>query len=90
MAFVSLDRKGFNYWEATRSDNRKGTGAKWNAPITRKRIQFKSRKFDFLQTLCYIPCKQMYLGAGLDMLIHVYDKNLSFLTTLPSGERVIR
>ena len=32
----------------------------------------------------------MYIGAGLDMLAHIYDKHLNYITSLPTGERVIR
>jgi WD40 repeat protein len=58
--------------------------------VTKKRVHFKRRQNEFIQSLCYIPEKNMYLGAGLDMLVHIYDRSLNYLTALRTGERVIR
>ena len=89
-AFISLDKNGFNYWETTSQENRRHMAKKWSKPVTKKRVHFARRQNEFIQSLCYLPNKHLYLGAGLDMMVHVYDKALNYLTALPTGERVIR
>ena len=90
IAFVSLDKNGFNYWETSSTDHRAHMTKRWPPPVTKKRVHFKRRQNEFIQSLCYIPVKNMYIGAGLDMRVHIYDRNLNYITALPTGERVIR
>lgn len=97
LAFISLDKTGFNLWEVIAAPASTVTGpaapgaaTTWLPPLTRKRVAFKRRQNSFIQALCYVPKHQMYVGAGLDMLAHIYDKNMNFVVALPTGERVIR
>jgi len=89
-AFVSLDKTGFNYWEVLSSENQKNLTMEWSTPLTKKRIPFKRRQNEFIQALCWNPALQLYIGAGLDMMAHIYDKHLNYIVALPTGERVIR
>ncbi len=90
LAFISLDKTGFNYWETVSDRNNAQVAVNWERPKTVKRVAFKRRQNEFIQSLCYIPKHGMYIGAGLDMLAHMYDKYLNYITSLPTGERVIR
>jgi WD40 repeat protein len=90
IAFVSLDKSGFNFWESSSSGSDMNTSITWTPPLTHKRVAFKRRQNEFIQALCYIPKHGMFVGAGLDMLAHIYDKNLNHITVLPTNERVIK
>ena len=90
LAFLSLDRTGFNYWETFSSENTKHQSYQWAPPETKRRVAFKRRQAEFIQSIAYLPNKGMYIGAGLDMMTHLYDRNLNYIAALPTGERVIR
>ena len=89
-AFISLDKTGFNYWEVYSSENKKNLTMDWDPPKTKKRIPFKRRQNEFIQALCWHSNLQLYIGAGLDMMAHIYDRQLNYIVALPTAERVIR
>ena len=75
--FASLDERSIRVWGPQRP------GREY------EKVAFPPQQANFIQALCYVPRKRIYIAAALDMSIKVYDTSFTLKGSVPLRQRAV-